>query len=77
MFEDLHKDLTVCGGRALAGEAEAAAVEAHRRRTFSSETISSDVALAAGLAGRSPACRDRPLERAIVLIAKRHGIAVP
>jgi tetratricopeptide (TPR) repeat protein len=78
MFDELHKDLAVCGGGALTGEAEAAAVEAHRRRSFSTETITADVAQAAGLTARSPAqCRDRPLERAIVLIAKRHGIAVP
>jgi tetratricopeptide (TPR) repeat protein len=76
LLDDLHKDLTSCGNEALARQAEAAAAEAHRRRSMSIETISSDLATAARLASRSPAqCSDRPLERAVVLIARRHGIA--
>lgn len=76
LLEDLHKDLASCGDAALGRQAEAAAAEARRRHSASIEAISSDLATAARLASRSPAeCRERPLERAVVLIARRHGIA--
>src|SRR5262249_25873812 len=78
LLDDLHRELASCGGSALAREAQLAAPDAHRHRSTSTEAIESEVATAARLASRAPdSCRDRPLPRAVVLIARRHGIAAP
>ena len=77
LLDDLQTDLARCGDAALAHEAELAAADAHRRRSGSIEAIESELATAARLAQRAPQpCRDQPLARAIVLIARRHGIAI-
>jgi len=76
LLDDLHTELAGCGDSALAREAELAAADAHRRHSASTETIESELAAAARLAERAPQpCRDQPLTRAVVLIARRHGIA--
>lgn len=76
LLDDLHTDLAACGDAALARESELALADARRRRSTSTEAIEAEVATAARLASRAPApCRDRPLIRAIVLIARRHGLA--
>jgi tetratricopeptide (TPR) repeat protein len=77
LLDDLHTELAGCGDFALAREAEQAAADAHRRHSASNETIESELATAARLAERAPQpCRDQPLTRAVVLIARRHGIAI-
>ena len=77
LLDDLHTELAGCGDSALAREAELAAAEARRRHLASTEAIESELATAARLAERAPQpCRDQPLPRAVVLIARRHGIAI-
>lgn len=76
LLDDLHLDLAACGDAAAARDAETAASNAHRTRSGSLETIEAEVGGAARISSRaSEACRDRPLPRAVVLIARRHGIA--
>jgi len=76
LLDDLRSELASCGDPALAHEAELAAEDAYRRRSTSTEAIEAEVTTAARLASRVPdACRDRPLPRAIVLIARRHGLS--
>ncbi len=78
LLDDLHGELAGCGDPALAREAAAAASDARRTRSTSIDAIETEVATAARLASRAPErCRDHPLPRAAVLIARRHGIATP
>jgi tetratricopeptide (TPR) repeat protein len=76
LLDDLRTELGSCGDPALARDAELAAADAHDRHSTSMEAIAAEVATAARLASRAPErCRERPLPRAVVLIARRHGIA--
>jgi tetratricopeptide (TPR) repeat protein len=76
LLDDLHLDLAACGDAAAARDAESAASNAHRTRSRSIDTVEAEVGAAARISSRaSEACRNRPLPRAVVLIARRHGIA--
>jgi hypothetical protein len=78
MLDDLHTQLAACGDSALAQAAAEAAADAHRQRLASSDAVRSTIATAARLASQaSTACATQPVARAALLIARRHGIAVP
>jgi tetratricopeptide (TPR) repeat protein len=76
LLDDLHLDLAGCGDASAARAAETAALNAHHNRSRSIDSIEAEIRGAAHIASSaSEACRDRPLPHAVVLIARRHGIA--